>query len=324
MQMLERAALFAAIVGLAATASTAARAQAYPTKPVRTIMTVAGGADIVARLVAQGLTEALGQPVVVEQQSGAGGAVGADMITRSAPDGYNIMLAAAANVVGRQFLVKNTSYDAVKSFTPIGKVADTVLIIITHPSQPFASMKDVVEFAKKNPGKISYGTSGVGTNHHLSAEVIRLMTGIDWVHVPYKGGPPVVTDTMTGLIQIGFSILATAQPFINSGKVKVIAVNNATRASMLPNIATVSEQLPGYDVPAGWMGYLGPAGMPQPIVHRLNTEIVRIMNTPEVKSKAEQIGFIASTNTPEQFADMIKRDLVSMEKVVKAAGIQPE
>ena len=324
MQMLERAALFAAIVGLAATASTAARAQAYPTKPVRTIMTVAGGADIVARLVAQGLTEALGQPVVVEQQAGAGGAVGADMITRAAPDGYNIMLAAAANVVGRQFLVKNTSYDAVKSFTPIAKVADTVLIVITHPSQPFGSMKDVVEFAKKNPGKLSYGTSGIGTNHHLSAEVIRLMTGIEWVHVPYKGGPPVVTDTMTGLIQVGFSILATAQPFINSGKVKVIAVNNATRASMLPNVATVSEQLPGYEVPAGWMGYLGPAGMPQPVVRRLNTEIVRIMNTADVKSKAEQIGFIASTNTPEEFADMIRRNVAEMAQTVKAAGIQPE
>ena len=184
-----------ALAGVAAAllaAAGGAFAQAYPTRPVRTIMTIAGGADIVARLVAQGLTQALGQPVIVEAQAGAGGAVGVDMLVRSAPDGYNIMLSAASNVVGRQFLVKNTDYDAIRSFTPITKVADTVLVIITNPAEPFNSMKDVVEFAKKNPGKISYGTSGIGTNHHLSAEVIRLLTGIDWVHVPYKGGPPVV------------------------------------------------------------------------------------------------------------------------------------
>jgi tripartite-type tricarboxylate transporter receptor subunit TctC len=287
-------------------------------------MTIAGGADIVARLVAQGLTQALGQPVIVEAQAGAGGAVGVDMLVRSAPDGYNIMLSAASNVVGRQFLVKNTDYDAIRSFTPITKVADTVLVIITNPAEPFNSMKDVVEFAKKNPGKISYGTSGIGTNHHLSAEVIRLLTGIDWVHVPYKGGPPVVTDTMTDRIQVGFSILATVGPYMNSGKLKIIAVNNQQRASQLPGISTISEQLPGYEVPPGWMGYLAPAGLPQPILRRLNSEIVKIMAMPDVKAKSEQIGFIPSTGTPEDFSAMIKRDLSTMEKLVKAAGIQPE
>ncbi|OGA01885.1 MAG: hypothetical protein A3H35_14185, partial [Betaproteobacteria bacterium RIFCSPLOWO2_02_FULL_62_17] len=291
---------------IALTAAHAAHAQQYPAKPVRTIMTIAGGADVVARLVAQGLTESLGQPFIVEAQAGAGGAVGAEMVTRAAPDGYTIMLAAAANIVGRQFLVKNHSYDAIKSFTPIAKVADTVLVIIAPANSPFNSMRDVIEYAKKNPGKISYGTSGIGTNHHLSAEVIRMMTGIDWVHVPYKGGPPVITDTITGQIQVGFSILATISPFLKSGKLKMIAVNNASRYPLIPDISTVAEQLPGYEVPPGWMGYLGPAGMPAAIVQRLNSEIVRIMNSPDVRGKAANIGFIASTNTPDAFAAMIK------------------
>ena len=310
------------VVGLACAAPVFA--QAYPVKPVRTIMTIAGGADVVARLVAQGLTESLGQPFIVESQAGAGGAIGAEMVARAAPDGYTIMLAAAANIVGRQFLVKNQTYDAVKNFTPIAKIADTVLVVITPANSPFNSMKDVVEYAKKNPNKISYGTSGIGTNHHLSAEVIRMMTGIDWVHVPYKGGPPVVTDTITGQIQVGFSILATVSPFLNSGKLKMIAVNNSSRYPLIPNVSTVAEQLPGYEVPPGWMGYLGPAGMPAAMVQRLNAEIVRVMNTADVRGKASNIGFIASTTSAAEFSTMIKENLLVMEKLVKAAKIEPE
>jgi tripartite-type tricarboxylate transporter receptor subunit TctC len=304
--------------------SQAAFSQAYPTKPVRTIMTVAGGADVVARLVAQELTHVLGQPVLVESQPGAGGAIGVETVARSAPDGYTIMLAAASNIVGRQFLVKNTSYDAIKSFTPIAKVADTILVVITNASQPFQTLKDVIEYAKRNPGKISYGTSGIGTNHHLSAELIRIVTGVNWVHVPYKGGPPVVTDTITGQIQVGFSILATISPFLNSGKLRVIAINNAQRHPQFPNLATVAEQVPGYEQPPGWMSYLGPAGIPRPIVTRLNAEIVRIMNSAEVKTKAQNIGFLANPSTPEQLAEMIKRDVAITERIVKAAKIEPE
>ena len=144
------------------------------------------------------------------------------------------------------------------------------------------------------------------------------------MHVPYKGGPPVVTDTLTGQIQVGFSILATVSPFMSSGKLKIIAVNNMQRYPLIPEISTVAEQLPGYEVPPGWMGYLGPAGMPAPVVQRLSTEIIRIMNSADVKAKAANIGFIASTNTPQEFAAMIKSNLATMGKLVKAAGIEPE
>ena len=312
-----------ALAGVAAAllaAAGGAFAQAYPTRPVRTIMTIAGGADIVARLVAQGLTQALGQPVIVEAQAGAGGAVGVDMLVRSAPDGYNIMLSAASNVVGRQFLVKNTDYDAIRSFTPITKVADTVLVIITNPAEPFNSMKDVVEFAKKNPGKISYGTSGIGTNHHLSAEVIRLLTGIDWVHVPYKGGPPVVTDTMTDRIQVGFSILATVGPYMNSGKLKIIATANDKRLPARPDLPTIGETVKGYDISV-WFGFAAPAGTPQAILDKVHDDVATVLKQQQfVDTFIKPQAFIAGDLSRQQFAAQIRAEHGKWAELVKISG----
>src|SRR5690242_8480213 len=187
----------------------AAQAQVYPSRPIRCVMTVAGGADIIARLVAQGLTTALGQPVVVETQSGAGGAIGAEAVARAAPDGYTIMLTSASALVMNRFLSKSAHLDPLRDFTPITKAFETVALVVASPSFPANSIRVLIEYAKRNPEKLSYGTSGVGTTHHLSGESIRLLTGIDWVHVPYKGGPPVITDLIAGEIQVGFSILAT-------------------------------------------------------------------------------------------------------------------
>src|SRR6266581_316501 len=206
------------------------KGQAYPTRPIRSIMTVAGGADVVARLVAQGLTEALGQPVVVEAQAGAGGAIGAETVARAAPDGHTIMLASASTVVMSRFLSKSARLDPIKDFTPITKAFETVALVVTSPSLPVDSVQELIEYARRNPGKLSFGTSGVGTTHPLSGEAIRLLTGIDWIHVPYKGGPPVLTDLLSGQIQVGFSILATAAPFVSSGKIKLLAVNGARGA----------------------------------------------------------------------------------------------
>ena len=256
----------------------AAHAQPYPSRPIRSIMTVAGGADIIARSVAQGLTQSLGQPVVVETQSGAGGAIG----------------------------------------------AETVALVVTSPALPVNSMQGLIEYAKRHPGKLSYGTSGIGTTHHLSGESIRLLTGIDWVHVPYKGGPPVITDLIGGEIQVGFSILATAAPFLASGKIRVLAVNGAKRYHVIPNVPTVAEQLPGYEPPSTWGGYFGPAGMPQAIVVRLHDEIARILNSPEVRTKAEDIGFPVATSTPEELLATIRRDIEYTARIVKAVGIRPE
>ena len=314
---------FAGIALVAATSS--AQAQAYPTKPVRSIMTVAGGADLVARMVAEHLTQALGQPVIVEQQAGAGGAIGAEMVARAQPDGHTIMLTAAANIVVRGFLTKNTPYDPVKSFTPIAKVAETVLVVIGNPNAPFSNMKEMIDYGRKNPGKLSFATSGIGSNHHLSAELLHQVTGIQWVHVPYKGGPPVLTGVMADPTQVGFSILATSSSMIKAGKVRVLGVNHHSRyPSALPNVPTVSEQVPGYETPPGWMAYLGPAGMPEPIVKRLNAEIVKVMNSPQVKAKAEAVGFVSATSSPAELGETIKRNIGVIAKIIKAAGIEPE
>ncbi len=302
----------------------AAQAQGYPSRPIRSIMTVAGGADIVARLVAQGLTGALGQPVVVETQSGAGGAIGAEAVARAAPDGYTIMLTSASALVMNRFLSKSARLDPLKDFTPITKAFETVALVVTSPALPVGSMLDLVEYAKRHPGKLSYGTSGIGTTHHLSGESIRLLTGIDWVHVPYKGGPPVITDLIAGEIQVGFSILATAAPFIASGRIKILAVNGAKRYHVIRDVPTVTEQLPGYEPPSTWGGYFGPARMPRTIVARLHDEIVRILNSPEVRAKAEDIGFPVATSTPEELNATIRRDIEYTAGIVKAIGIRPE
>jgi tripartite-type tricarboxylate transporter receptor subunit TctC len=287
-------------------------------------MTVAGGADIVARLVAQGLTQSLGQPVVVETQSGAGGTIGAEAVARAAPDGYTIMLTSASALVMNRFLSKNARLDPLKDFTPITKAFETVAVVVTSPSAPFGSIREMIDYAKRNPGKLSYGTSGIGTTHHLSGESIRLLTGIDWVHVPYKGGPPVITDLIGGEIQVGFSILATASPYIASGKIRLLAVNGAERYHVIPNVPTLGEQLPGYEPPSTWGGYFGPAGMPPPIVARLHDEIVRVLDSRAVRGKAEEIGFPIATSTPEELNATIRRDVDYTARIVKAIGIKPE
>ena len=302
----------------------AAHAQPYPSRPIRSIMTVAGGADIIARLVAQGLTTALGQPVVIESQAGAGGAIGADAVARAAPDGYTIMLTSASALVMNRFLSRSARLDPLKDFTPITKAFETVALVVTSPALPVGSVRELIEYAKRHPGKLSYGTSGIGTTHHLAGESIRLLTGIDWVHVPYKGGPPVITDLIAGEIQVGFSILATAAPFVASGKIKILAVNGAERYHVIGDVPTVTEQLPGYEPPSTWGGYFGPAGMPRAIVARLHDEIVRILNSPEVRAKAEDIGFPVATSTPEELTATIQRDIEYTARIVKAVGIRPE
>ena len=301
-----------------------AHAQTYPSRPIRSIMTVAGGADIVARLVAQGLTSSLGKPVVVETMSGAGGAIGAEAVARAAPDGYTIMLASESALVMNRFLSKSARLDPLKDFTPITKAFETIAVVETTPSQPFGSIREMIAYAKRNPGKLSYGTSGIGTTHHLSGESIRLLTGIDWVHVPYKGGPPVLTDLVGGEIQVGFSVLATAAPFVASGKVRLLAVNGTKRYHVIPDVPTVSEHLPGYEAPPTWAGYFGPAGMPQAIVARLHDEIARVLESPTVRAKADEIGFPIATTTPEELVATIRRDAEYTAGIVKAIGIKPE
>ncbi len=299
-------------------------AQPYPTKPIKTIMTIGGGAELIARLVAQALAEPLGQPVIVEIQSGAGGSIGQEAVARAAPDGYTLMFSSVSSHVAPMFLSRNVRFDPIKSYTPIAKVAESILLIAANPREPYSNIREMIDYARRNPGKISYGTSGVGTTHHFSAVMITALSGIDWVHVPYKAGPPVVTDLITGQIQVGFVILGTLGGYVSAGKVKIIGTNMTQRVAQFPNVPTVSEQLPGYEPPPTWLTYFGPAGLPQPIVQRLYTEIMKIMDLPETHAKLEATGFIVSKANPQQVLQMIERDKAFFAKAVKAAGIQPE
>jgi tripartite-type tricarboxylate transporter receptor subunit TctC len=313
-----------ACIALFAVLPSLAQAQAYPTKPIRNIMAVAGGAEIVVRLVAQELTKSMGQPVIVEQQAGAGGVVGAEMVARAAPDGYTILLQSVSTTIMTPFLVKNARLDTLRDFTPLSKAFETVLLVVANSSIGVNSMKELIDYAKRNPGKLSYGTSGVGTSHHLSGEALKILTGIDWVHVPYKGGPPVLTDLVGGQIQVGFTILATAGPFMKNDKMKLLAVNNAARSPVIPDVPTVSEQVPGYEPPPAWGGYFAPAGLPQPLATRLHDEIARALSIPEVRAKAQEIGFVAGSSTPEEMVRRIKGDVALVSRIVAAVGIKPE
>jgi tripartite-type tricarboxylate transporter receptor subunit TctC len=305
-------------------ACTESLAQTYPTKPIRTISTLAGGADLVARIVAQKLSETLGQPVIIETQAAAGGAIGQDTVLRAAPDGYTLLFTSVGPHVIAQVNAKQPRFDPVKSYTPIAKIMESLFLVVAPASAPFNTMGQMVEYAKKNPGKLSYGTSGVGTVHHFAGAMISSITGIDWVHVPYKGGPPVLTATLTGEVQVGFTLLSTMGSFASSGKLKTLGVNNTRRYAGMPDVATVGEQIPGYVPPPTWGSYFGPAGLPSSIVSRLNGEIVKIVQQPDARAKIEASGSVVAPTTPEGLADQVRNDIATVRTLVKAAGIQPE
>ncbi len=306
------------------TISTAGISQTFPAKPLRMILALGGGAEVLARLVAQKSGESLGQPMVLETQSGAGGAMGAQMVARAAPDGYTILFAASNSQIYHAFLSRSVLYDPIKDFTPITRIGQAVLCVVVNPAAPFGSFKEFTDYARRNPGKVSFGTSGIGTTHHLAAELIKQLAGIDMVHVPYKGGGQVLTDLVGGQIPMAFTILATALPHVKAGKMKIMAVVNDRRYHTIPEVATLREMLPGFEMPPGWMGLFGPAGLTTPVQRRLNTELAKALNHPDVRLKGDELGMAMDTSTPEELAAELKRDIGTVSRIVKAAGIQPE
>ncbi len=301
-----------------------AQGPSYPTKPVKIIVTVEGGVDLVARLAAHGLGETLGQPFVVEANGAAGGAVAHEAVMRAAPDGHTLMFSPVSTMVIANYLKKNSPFDPVKSYTPIAKAAESVLLITANDNLPFKNVTEMIGYARRNPGKLFYGTTGIGSVHHFSAAEISALTGIDWVQVPYKSGPAVLVDTQSGQTQIGFSILATLNPFLKAGKLRVIGMNGTKRYFGMPDIPTVTEQIPGYQPPPTWTAFFGPAGLPQSIVARLNSEIVRIINTPDVRAKIEASGSVVSPSTPEELGALVKANIATVAQLAKTAGIHPE
>ena len=316
--------LAAAAIAIAATLPATAQTN-YPARPVRLVVPYAPGAaaDQLARGVGERLTQGLGQTIVVENRGGAGGTLGADNVAKSAPDGYTIVLGTDASQATNVFLAKKFPYDPVKSFTPIAPAAVNHIVLVVHPSLPVKSVAELIAYAKANPKKLSYGSSGTGSAHHLAGELLNEKAGIDMVHIPYKGGGPAMTDLIGGSIPVLFASVATARPHIDSGKIRVLAVVEDKRFPAMPNVPTVGETVPGYAI-SSWFAFFGPAGLPAPVVARLNAEINKALAQPAFREALEKAGMSATGGMPEDLAALVKVELAQREKLVKAAGIEPE
>jgi tripartite-type tricarboxylate transporter receptor subunit TctC len=301
-------------------------AQAYPAKPVRLIVPYppGGSTDLLGRTVAAKMTESWGQQVIVDNRAGANGMVGSDLVAKAAPDGYTFVLGTGASHGLGLFLSKAVPYDPVKDFTPLCAAVEVPITLAVHPSLPVTNVRELVDYAKKNPGKLSFGSSGTGSPHHLSGELLKSVAGLDMVHVAYKGAGPSMADLLGGQIPMVFTTLSTAIPPHKAGKIRILAVVEAKRQPSMPEIPTVGESVPGYVMPASWLGFFGPAGLPEAITRRLNAEIMKAIQSPEVKSRLEGAGMPVTGTSPEVFAKMVRDDIETFRRITQSAGIKPE
>jgi tripartite-type tricarboxylate transporter receptor subunit TctC len=319
----------ATVVGVVVAASCAfvapAPAQSYPVKPVRIIVPFApGGVDVTARIIADRLTAALGQPFIVENRAGAGGSVGAKMVASSDPDGHTLMFSTPGPVVVSPVMNRNAGYDAVKSFAPVAIVSQSPLLLVVHPSVPAKTLKELVAYAKANPGKVHFPSPGFGTQPHLVGEMFRSMTGLDIVHVPYRGSAPAITDLLAGQMQIYFDNFANLLQHVESGKLKAIAVSGDGRSPQLPDVATMDQSGYGGLAATYWNGIFAPAGTPVAVVARLNVTVNQALATPEVRSALQKLGSDPKTGTPQEFTTFIAAESERWGKVVRDANIKVE
>ena len=309
---------------LAAVAGESAHAQAYPAKPVRIVVPFApgGGVDVTARILAQRLTERVGQSFLVENRTGASGIIGTEYVAKSAPDGYTLLVGSQTTqaVVPAMYRV---SYDTARDFVGVTVIATSPLLIVVHPSLPVKSVKDLIALAKSRPGQLTFGAASGGTPH-MAGELFKLIAGVDMLFVPYKGEGPAVADAMGGQISLVFSNLPVALPQARGGRLRGIAVTSPQRVATAPDIPTVAESgLPGYEA-ATWFGLLAPAATPRDIIAKLNAESVSALNMPEVKDRMAAQGLFVVANTPEQFSAFLKTEIPRWAKVVKDAGVKPQ
>jgi tripartite-type tricarboxylate transporter receptor subunit TctC len=300
-------------------------APAYPVKPIKLIAPVAagGGLDNIARALAEKLSRSIGQPVIVENMGGGGGAIASQATAKAAPDGYTLMVA-YVGTHGTNPAVRKLPYDAIKDFTPIGMIGATPNVLIINPELPIKSLKEFVDYAKKNPAKLSYGSAGPGTLTHLGMEQFKLAAGIFMVHVPYRGVGPAYTDLLAGQTQAMFPTLFAALPYINSNRVRGLAVTGAKRSSAAPNIPTFKEL--GYSGFDGqqWYGLVGPANLPPAMVTKLNAELNKVLALPEFSEKMTSEAMTLMPMSPPQFTNYIKEDIARWAKVAKDRNIEIE
>ncbi|MDZ7866809.1 tripartite tricarboxylate transporter substrate binding protein [Acidovorax sp.] len=315
------AALATAAVGAAIPAGALAQA-AYPSKPVTIVVPFAAGGttDILARIIGQALTSELGQPVVVDNRAGAGGNIGGALAAKAPADGYTLFMGTVGTHAINASLYKKMPFDPVKDFAPLTRVANVPNLLVANPAQPYKSVKELIAYAKANPGKLNFGSSGNGSSIHLSGELFKSLAKVDMVHVPYKGSAPAVTDLLGNQIGIMFDNMPSAIQHVRSGKLVPIAVTTAKRSPELPNVPTIAEAgVPGYEA-TSWFGMFAPAGTPAPVLAKLNTALVKVLNQAEVKKRINDQGAETVSETPEQFAAFIKTESVKWGKVVQESG----
>lgn len=315
----------AALIGNAAFTG-GALAQAYPNKPIRLIVPFAPGgvSDTSARVVADKLGQRLGQQVVVENKPGASGNIGTAMVAQAAPDGYTLVLGFDGTIVINPHVYAKVPFDPVKDFAPIGKIGDAALILIAHPSVPAKNLQELVAYSKSREGGLSYGSAGTGSTPHLAGELLKARTGLNMVHVPYKGGGQAMGDLVGGTLPLLYTAVAGAQQYVKGGKATAIAVSGATRVPALPDVPTLAESgVPGL-VSESWVGLLAPANTPKEIVDKLSAELNAVVTQPDTRERLATLGIVPSGNSPEAFRKQIQADLKKYSEVVKTAGIRVE
>jgi tripartite-type tricarboxylate transporter receptor subunit TctC len=312
------AALAAALLGVAP-----ALAQDYPNKPVRVVVPFTAGSatDILARTVGQKLSELWGQQVIVDNRAGAGGTIGAGMVAKAAPDGYTLMVHSAAKAVNA-FIYPSLPYDTLKDFVQVAPLAGQPNVLVVASASSYKNVADLIADAKKRPGALNFGSAGIGSGTHINGEKFKLAAAIDVVHIPYKGTPEALTDTMAGRVAYFFSPISAALPQVRDGKLVALGVSSAKRASTLPNVPTVAESgLPGFDYNL-WVGMFAPAGTPAEVVDKINRDVNRVLREPEVRERMAALGAEAMVMSPAEFDKFVRSEMDDAAKVVKAGGIK--
>lgn len=300
---------------------TAAQAQAYPNKPVKLVVPYppGGPTDIVARVVAQHLSEQTGQQFVIENKAGAGGNLGAEAVARSPADGYTLLVATTAHAINMS-IFKSLNYDVQRDFTPVSLLTQGPLVLVANPAFPAKNVAEVIAQARAKPGQLNYASSGNGQSTHLSAELFNTMAGVKLNHIPYKGSAPALTDVIAGQVPLMFDTMLSSMPFVKAGKLKAIAVTSPQRSPAAPDVPTVAESgLPGYEVFA-WNGLMAPVGTPPAVIARLSEEMKKVLGLAEVKDKFAVQGFAATYTSPEQTAVFVRAEVEKWTKAVKASG----
>ena len=316
----------AALLGAALTLAPAlACAQAYPSRPVKLVVPLAPGGtgDTLARAIGDEMAKELGQPFVIENKPGAGGLVGTELVANAPADGYTLVMVSPSHTINPMLHAGKKTYDPIKGFETITVAANTHQLIVAHPSVPAKSLKELIDYAKKNPGKLNYGSAGTGSATHLNTELFKTMAGVDIVHVPYKGSTQARQDVLSGQVQLAMDGLLPLQPLIKEGRLVPIALTSSKRAQSNPEIPTIGELVPGYASDT-WYGILAPAGTPKDVVAKLHASAVRALNSPALKERFRTLGAETVGNSPEEFRSMLLKEQQTWARVMKDAGVKPE